>query len=277
MNPDLKWYKEQSTKYGLTPRCPFAHIKRCYRYYASSSMLGEAKVLSKKDEEGDKRLLEWWNKSDICATSKTEDVGITFEGDKPRHYANLCPEIAYLAFDLFASDLYRFSDDIDRREMHRVLVKEAAFPNDWRWTWAYVKPTHYTDCSLYSLLREGISFEALGTVIVENKEKFGNANDEQETIVQGVENDKPVFIHSDDFKWVKSKGEEFELTDPQAKVLQYFYEQRQKGILSLHQRDVCARFSKIKSDRLRDIFKSNPNAFGALFETKKSGWYRLKI
>ena len=94
-----------------------------------------------------------WTKRDVCAASREEDVGIMSEGEQSRHYSNLCPEVSYRAFGLFASDLYRFKDDIDMREAHRSLREEKAPLDDWRWNWIHIEPMHFTDCSYYSMLQ----------------------------------------------------------------------------------------------------------------------------
>src|SRR6266478_1120232 len=42
--PTLKWYTDISASKSLSPRCPFASVHRCPRYYQSVSLLGEAGV-----------------------------------------------------------------------------------------------------------------------------------------------------------------------------------------------------------------------------------------
>ena len=43
---------------------------------------------------------------------------------------------------------------IDIDTAHSRLATEHASASDWAWTWANVKPMHYTDCPLYSPLMQ---------------------------------------------------------------------------------------------------------------------------
>lgn len=68
-------------------------------------------------------------------------------------FSNFCPEVTYDRFRLFASYLSRYSDQIDRDAAHEELAKGKAVPEDWRWSWQSVSPMHYTECPLYSVLK----------------------------------------------------------------------------------------------------------------------------
>jgi hypothetical protein len=49
--PDIEWYLRISKERGVTPRCPFATVERCPRYYDSLSLLGEAGSTKISSEE----------------------------------------------------------------------------------------------------------------------------------------------------------------------------------------------------------------------------------
>jgi hypothetical protein len=51
INPNLEWYESVSEKKHLLPRCPFASVYRCPRYYQSISLLGEAGVSTRIDPD----------------------------------------------------------------------------------------------------------------------------------------------------------------------------------------------------------------------------------
>ena len=40
--PDFQWYSAESRRLELAPRCPFAAVHGCPRYYQSLSLLGRA-------------------------------------------------------------------------------------------------------------------------------------------------------------------------------------------------------------------------------------------
>ena len=55
--PDLEWYLAISNKNNSSPRCPFATIESCPRFYQSLSLLGSAGSTSIEKSE-DEPLLE---------------------------------------------------------------------------------------------------------------------------------------------------------------------------------------------------------------------------
>src|SRR5437667_2080318 len=63
--PTLKWYTDISASKSLSPRCPFASVHRCPRYYQSVSLLGEAGVATAIEPEEDSKLLEQWKRTDL--------------------------------------------------------------------------------------------------------------------------------------------------------------------------------------------------------------------
>lgn len=67
-----------------------------------------------------------------------------------------CPEVAFLRFGLFVSQLTKYPDELDREEMYRRLHKEGTTRDDPRWLWYGLAPHHYTECREYSLLACGL-------------------------------------------------------------------------------------------------------------------------
>jgi hypothetical protein len=65
IQPDLKWYTEISVAKKLSPRCPFASVHRCPRYYESIALLGDVGVATSMDPTEDERLLNKWKHSDL--------------------------------------------------------------------------------------------------------------------------------------------------------------------------------------------------------------------
>jgi hypothetical protein len=154
VQPTLAWYKEISTHVGLSPRCPYASVLQCPRFYQSLSLLGEAgstPIETFKDEW----LKQEWQKSDLWPVTDEQATMIAGPADETKHFWRFCPEVLFDRFGLFASDASRYSDEIDFDTAHRALSVRGVAPDDWRWQWSYVNPCHYTDCPLYSLIRDG--------------------------------------------------------------------------------------------------------------------------
>lgn len=158
--PNQDWYFRISKERKLPLRCPFASVERCPRYYQSLSLLGVAGS-TKIDPAEDERLLQLWRKSDLWPRTSEYETSIAGSknefGDWKTHtFSNFCPEVAYDRFGLFASAFGDYADDIDKDIAHERLGKEGVPGSDWRWRWAFVKPLHFEECSLYSpLLHSG--------------------------------------------------------------------------------------------------------------------------
>lgn len=152
--PNLEWYLSISKKQGLSPRCPFASVYRCPRFYQSLSLLGKAGS-TKIDLEEDMRLMKEWQKTDVWPITDEQATIIAGPRDETKHFLRFCPEVVYDRFGLFVTELHKYSDEIDMSVAHEKLCKERALPDDWRWNWSYIEPMHYTECPLYSLLRAG--------------------------------------------------------------------------------------------------------------------------
>lgn len=161
--PSLAWYRDISSRHGLPPRCPFASVERCPRYYQSLSLLGSAGS-TEIDRDEDERLKRYWQGSDLWPRTKEYETAVlTFEkqdGSKNQHFWNFCPEVAYDRFGYFASDLAGYADEIDRDLAHQRLGEAGAPGDDWRWRWSSIQPMHYAECPLYSPLVHGGGFPA---------------------------------------------------------------------------------------------------------------------
>jgi hypothetical protein len=150
-NPDLKWYTGISWEKHVRPRCPFASVRRCPRFYQSLSLFGSAGSTSIEPRE-DKLLLKRWKRSDLWPSTDEQATSMMGEPGKPSIYLNFCPEVAFERFGLFALNLADYADEIDLGLAHDRLGKMNAPRSDWRWGWSSITPMHYTECPLYSPL-----------------------------------------------------------------------------------------------------------------------------
>lgn len=149
--PDLDWYKKKSLNSKLSPRCPFATVESCPRYYQSLSLMGKAGT-TKIDPSEDRRLLNFWKTNDLWPKTGKQETSVSGPENHMKNFGNFCPEVAFEIFGYFASYLARYSDEIDQGIAHNKLGEGIAVKNDWRWAWGALSPQHYTDCPLYSVL-----------------------------------------------------------------------------------------------------------------------------
>ena len=150
-NPTLEWYADLSQTKGLPPRCPFASVHRCPRYYQSVWLLGNAGNTEIPPDDG-KALLKKWQKSDLWPVVAEQEASTLGSGGIVRHYWNFCPEVSFDNFGLFASSLHCYPDEIDIDLAHAKLGKEGADADDWRWIWCQISAMHYSECPIYSPL-----------------------------------------------------------------------------------------------------------------------------
>ncbi|CCQ91879.1 hypothetical protein NITGR_90018 [Nitrospina gracilis 3/211] len=148
--PDLNWYTSISKENSLIPRCPFATVTECPRFFQSLSLLKELGTTELSPQE-DEKLLNLWEKSDLWPKIKEEATSVW--GGKYKNLSNFCPEVSYLRYGLFASDLHSYSDEIDLEVAHHRLGNQKSLVEDWRWEWEKIREMHYTDCPLYSPLK----------------------------------------------------------------------------------------------------------------------------
>ena len=153
VHPDLNWYTGISKSKGIAPRCPFATVEHCPRFYQSISLLGDVGITTKIAPVEDKHLFEKWSKTDIWPKVREQETAVGGGSGQHHLFSNFCPEVSFETFGLFAVSLTRFADDIDRGQRHKALsMSGTAHGHDWRWNWEYVYEQHYTDCHLYSIL-----------------------------------------------------------------------------------------------------------------------------
>lgn len=161
--PDLAWYRDISSRHGLPPRCPFASVERCPRYYQSLSLLGGTGSTEIERDE-DERLKRYWEGSDLWPrTDEYAAAVLTFkkqDGSENEHFSNFCPEVAYDRYGYFASHLAGYADEIDIDFAHKRLGDARVPGDDWRWRWSSVQPMHYTGWPMYSPLVHGGGFSA---------------------------------------------------------------------------------------------------------------------
>ena len=149
--PDKNWYSAISGKENVLPRCSFATVDSCPRFYQSLSLLGSAGCTSIPEDE-EQRLLKKWESSDLWPVTGEQETSISGPEGQFKHFSNFCPEVSFNNFGYFATALHRHVDEIDAGVAHKFLKENGAPSDHWGWTWSSVIPIHYTDCPLYSIL-----------------------------------------------------------------------------------------------------------------------------
>lgn len=157
INPDRAWYFAESERRSLTPRCPFATVYRCPRYFQSLSLLGSAGCTEMDQALADRLYFAWraqglWPPVDEQATSiSTRDRG---SGSTPWMYDHFCPEVLGDSLGFYADYLCKNNDDeIDQAAILRHLQEEG-YPRDhFRHQYQSAYALHYAECQLYSVLR----------------------------------------------------------------------------------------------------------------------------
>ncbi len=149
--PDFAWYSGESRRLGLSPRCPFASVNACPRYYQSLSLLGKAGSTAIPPDE-DAALKARWERHPLWPLVDEHATGIVGNGEKIHSFNNFCPEVLFDRFRHFATFLARYADELDSELAAERLGKEGVPTNDPRWHWAFCTPQHFAECPLYSCL-----------------------------------------------------------------------------------------------------------------------------
>lgn len=147
--PDSSWYREKSASADAPFSCPYANVHKCYRYYASISMLGETKMITAISDAKNAELEDFWSETDMVPVIAEEDTGIWGSDGKWSSFSNFCPEVSFTYFRYYASFLARYADEIDEEHGQRS-AERGGIKNDWRYEWASVTDCHFLDCSVYN-------------------------------------------------------------------------------------------------------------------------------
>lgn len=151
--PDQQWYSDAGAARGIHGRCPYATVEACPRFYQSLSLLGQAGSTAIPEAE-DARLLAFWKKSDLWPRTLEQSTSISGgEPGNPSSFALFCPEVAFDRFGYFVTYLSRYADEIDLGVAHKRLAAERAPAGHPRWAWQTAIAQHFTDCSLYAVLK----------------------------------------------------------------------------------------------------------------------------
>ncbi|MBI5203424.1 MAG: hypothetical protein HZA11_00735 [Nitrospirae bacterium] len=156
----MKWYALQGHDKKLAPRCRYANMHKCPRFYQSYALLGRSGITTSLSPADDAALMAKWQKSDLWPAIAEHATSISGSDGKKSQFSNFCPEVTFDTFGLFASSLCRYTDESDREATETWLLNHGrSFAEDWRWEWASVIPMHYTECPLYSQINASHSID----------------------------------------------------------------------------------------------------------------------
>ncbi|MAF15846.1 MAG: hypothetical protein CMG93_07680 [Marinomonas sp.] len=147
--PNKEWYIKESKKAGVPPRCPYAHHRKCPRYWETTSLLKQAGVIAGLSEEEDKNTYTFW-KSNMMLAELAEDMVTLNQGQHGGvdGMFRACPEVASKFIHLYADTFYKYVDDTDRITGHQIMEQEG-LKNSWRSRWMHLSPKHYLDCEVF--------------------------------------------------------------------------------------------------------------------------------
>ena len=112
--------------------------------------------------------------------SKLYEQKPTVEKNDYTKVKNYCSEVSNLLFGYYSSYFLSFGTEqiVDETEKGEIITipnekeierhdeceRQNIPHNHWYWHWSYVEPMHYTDCPLYSILKQrGDSGNALNS------------------------------------------------------------------------------------------------------------------
>ena len=147
---DVDWYSGESRRQGIPPRCPFASVELCPRYFDSVEFLGRIEVTTSLPAADLERLDKKWH-SWMPPLVEQQQSSLRSE-DGLRFVSGICPEIGFDIFGHFATGFHWYADELDADLAHARLAREGVPNSDPRWNWATIHPEHYTECRLYSIL-----------------------------------------------------------------------------------------------------------------------------
>jgi hypothetical protein len=84
------------------------------------------------------------------------------------------------------------------------------------------------------------------------------------------------FEHSDDYRWIQLRNQEYRLTSMQAQIIQILHKTHLDGKPEIGMDHILAEV-EARSSRLRDIFRSRPGAWRDLIKKTSRGVIRLNI
>lgn len=150
--PDIDWARARGKDLGLPPRCPFASVNRCPRYYQSLSLLGRHGGSTAIPEDEDERLLDEWKDHELWPSTLEQTPAVSGPSQGPKSFTNFCPEVLYDRFGYFAESLFPFSDEIDQDMAIKYWSGRPVPRGHWGFDWSSLQELHYTDCPMYALL-----------------------------------------------------------------------------------------------------------------------------
>lgn len=175
-----------------SPRCQFASVHTCPRYYQSLSLLGGA-GFTKIEKSEDEKLFDFWKEHPLWPATDEQATG-TFGGNEgPNTFYNFCPEVMYDAFGLFASFLSKPVDDIDRDCAARILKRDGVPRDDPRWIWSDIRGQHYTECPIYSTLSHDWP-RVLGRSVPTSRSSDGSHMAPFDVFISHASEDKDDFV-----------------------------------------------------------------------------------
>ena len=151
--PNFAWYQKQSRALKLPPRCPFASVKLCPRYFRTLWLFGEHAVVERISSGEAMRLEDQLDKSSLFSREFQPQPELTLSNDHTRiiGWNDCCPEIAFDAYGVFAAS-GSFMDKGDKKLRHAELKIANVQREDWRWNYFNMTPAHFTECHEYSIL-----------------------------------------------------------------------------------------------------------------------------
>lgn len=151
--PDSSWYRSKSVERNAPASCPYANVHKCPRYYASTYMLGKAKIITSISDDKIQSLDAFWASSGLLPVIAEEDTGISGTQGSWGAFSNFCPEVTFVYLHYYASYLAKYVDEIDSDCGRRIAERENR-PNDWRYEWGFMSPCHFLDCSVYNQVQD---------------------------------------------------------------------------------------------------------------------------